>query len=516
MKLSASSTPARAVARAAFSLLACGCAAAATAKGVLTAALPDAPAATPTQVISTPDGPLWQIHLGNELSAQIAHIGDISYQTYPPGVAPGDFGTFLVVGDQLYAPDFAGHGQTATGNIGPYTPFTPQSQSAVTGTGSELDPYKVVTVVRAGNTGLELTQVDTYVHAYESYRTDVTIRNTGTSTVSAILYRAMDCYLGGSDAGYGRVDGNKIACKANPTSGAPDRIQQFVPLSGSASYYEAHYSQVWEAIGTHQPFNNTCPGCTQEVDNGMGISWNVAVPAGGSATRSHLTLLTVGDTATCGPTTVSTGILPLTAGMNQPIFFSARASIHYPFTGTMTFLADAGSGASIACSTAMSDVSASCRHTLAPGIYQVVAQYSGDGFNPPGCSPPQTVAVVNGDPTDPTVISVLMTSPNAMQGQPVTLTASIVAAGGARLAGAAPLDDGYVTFALGDNELADRPIAGGAASYTTVFPGGSFPITARYSGNAQYIANQDTVTVQVSTPQDGIFYGGFDFGVPPQ
>lgn len=512
MKPSASFSPACAIARAVLALLACGCAAGATAKGVLTAPRPHAPAATPTQVISTPDGPLWQIHLGNELSAQIAHIGDISYQTYPPGTAPGDFGTFLAVGGALYAPDFAGHGQTATANLGAYTPFTPQSQSAVSGSGSELDPYKVVTGVRAGATGLELTQVDTYVHAYESYRTEITIRNTGTVAVSAILYRAMDCYLGGSDAGYGRVDGNKIACKANPTSGAPDRIQQFVPLSGGASYYEARYSQVWEAIGTRQPFNNTCPGCTQEIDNGMGISWSLVVPPGGSVTRSHLTLLTLGDTATCGPTTVSTGILPLTAAANQSIFFSARASIHYPFTGTMTFVADDGSGASIACSTAMSDVSASCRHSLAPGIYRVVAQYSGDGFNPPGCSPPQTVAVIDGDPTDPIVISVLMTSPDAAQGRPVTLTAH-VAAGGGR--GAVPLDDGYVTFAYGDNRLADQPISDGSASYTTVFPGGSFPITARYSGNAHYIANEDTVTVEVSTPQDGLFYGGFDFGLPP-
>lgn len=484
-------------------------------KGLVGALGPNAVQATPTQVIAAPGSPLWQIHLGNELSAQIAHVGDTSYQVYPPGTAPGDFGTFLVVDDHLYAPDFANHGISATIGIGPYTPFTPQSQSPVTGSGSEQDPYKVVTVVRAGNTGLELTQVDSYVQGFEAYRTDVTIRNTGTSTVSAILYRAMDCYLGSSDSGYGRVDGNKIACKASPVSAAPDRIQQFVPLSGGSSYFEGRYDAVWEMIGSHRPFNNTCPGCNLQIDNGMGISWNLSIPASAATTQSHLTLLTLGDTSTCGPTTVSIGIAPLTAGLNQPFFFSARAGIHAPFTGIMSFIATNDGGSSLACSTSMYDVSASCLHTLAPGIYEVVAQYSGDGFNPPGCSPPQTVAVVNGDPTDSIVISTLTNPPIGEQGRPITITAVIMPTGRpASPAGGAPLD-GYVTFSLGDNVMANVAIGGGEASFTTVLPGGNLPITARYSGNSRYIPDEDTITVEVTTPSDGLFYGGFDFGPVP-
>ena len=62
-----------------------------------------------------------------------------------------------------------------------------------------------------------------------------------------------------------------------------------MPLSGGNAYYHAGYSQVWAAIGTHLPFNNTCL-CTTLLDNGAGISWNVTVPAGGSTTRSNLTV----------------------------------------------------------------------------------------------------------------------------------------------------------------------------------------------------------------------------------
>ncbi len=501
---------------AALALLLGGAAVADEPKGVTSAAGSNALLATPTRVIAAPGSPLWQIHLGNELSAQIAHVGDPSYQTYPPGVAPGDFGTFLAVGDQLHAPDFANHGTTATGGLGPYTPFTPLSQSQVGGNGSEQNPYTVTTVVRVGNTGLEITQVDSYVGTFESYRTDITIRNTGSTAATGVLYRAMDCYLGASDSGYGLVSGDRIACRASPVSGAPDRIQQFIPLTGGSTHFEGGYNAVWQAIRTRLPFNNTCPGCNVLIDNGMGISWSVNIPPGGSTTRSHLTLLTTGDTSQCGPTTVTVGIAPLTAGQNQPFFFSGRASIQAPFGGVMSFVATGDNGSSVACSASMHDVSASCRHPLMPGIYQVVAHYSGDGFNPSGCSLPQTVAVVPGDPTDPVVIAALTNPSVVQQGRPVTLKGAVTSLGVVQGINGAGLLDGYVTFMLGDDiELGSAPVQDGEASFTTVFPGGQLPITARYSGNSQYIPDEDAIVVDVVVPADAIFYGGFNFGPLP-
>jgi uncharacterized repeat protein (TIGR01451 family) len=242
---------------------------------------------TDVQIISSA-GPLNQIFLGVDVAAQIAHTGDASYEVYPPGTTPADYGTFIVVGGALYAPDFAGHGSTATGSIGAYTPFTPISQSAVSGSGTSGDPFAVTTVVGVGATGLTITQVDSYVIGQESYRTDVTVANGG-GPVSAILYRAMDCFLGGSDSGFGFVTGNSVGCSTNADNTPPDRIEQLVPLSGGNSYYQAGYSEVWAAIGTHQPFNNTCR-CTEQIDNGAGLSWNIDIPAGGSVTRSNLTV----------------------------------------------------------------------------------------------------------------------------------------------------------------------------------------------------------------------------------
>jgi uncharacterized repeat protein (TIGR01451 family) len=240
-----------------------------------------------TQITSA--GPLDNIFLGVDIAAQIGHTGDSTYEVYPSGTTPADYGTFVVVADALYAPDMTGHGGTASGNIGPFTAFTPISQSGISGSGTNGAPFTVTTVVGVGATGLTITQVDSYIVGQESYRTDVTVANAGAAPVAAVLYRAMDCYLGGSDSGYGMLNGTAVGCSANPNNVPAGRIEQIVPLTAGNNYYQSSYSAVWAAIGTHQPFPNTCD-CNTPQDNGAGISWNITVPAGGSVTYSNVTV----------------------------------------------------------------------------------------------------------------------------------------------------------------------------------------------------------------------------------
>src|SRR5215210_2781656 len=154
-----------------------------------------AAAAVPNQDIASA-GPLTNVILGNELSCQVAHTGDAQLELYPSSTRPGDCGTFVAVGGTLYAPNFAAHdGSAATGSLGTFTPFTPVSQTPVSGAGDGGSPFSVTTVADAGTTGLRLTQVDSYVVGQESYRTDVTIQNTGAAASAGIIYRAGDCYL---------------------------------------------------------------------------------------------------------------------------------------------------------------------------------------------------------------------------------------------------------------------------------------------------------------------------------
>ena len=45
---------------------------------------------------------------------------------------------------------------------------------------------------------------------------------------------------------------------------------------------------MWTLIGTQAPGPDTCD-CATDQDNGILLSWDVTVPAGGSVTVSHLT-----------------------------------------------------------------------------------------------------------------------------------------------------------------------------------------------------------------------------------
>jgi uncharacterized repeat protein (TIGR01451 family) len=248
-------------------------------------------AATPFKDIASA-GPLTHVYLGDELSCQVAHTTDTFNEFFPPSTIPGDCGTFVAVGGSLYAPNLGAHGGTATGGLGSYTAFTPVSQSDVTGTGAATDPFRVVTVADVGSTGLRIQQRDSYIVGDEAYRTDVTLSNSGVSAASGVLYRAGDCYLGGSDYGYGFTevfgDRKAVGCSVNANNSPPGRIEEWVPLTGGDNFYQASYGAVWNSIGTQATFPDTCR-CTELLDNGGGISWVFSIAAGGSLTFSHVT-----------------------------------------------------------------------------------------------------------------------------------------------------------------------------------------------------------------------------------
>ena len=237
-------------------------------------------------------GPLTHVYVGNELGCQVGYSGDARLELFPPAVIPGDCGTFVALGGTLYTPDFSNHGGTATSGLGTRTPFTPVSQTNVTGAGTSGSPFKVSTRVNVGATGLEINEVDTYVSGEESYRTNVTLTNRGGAAVSGLLYRAGDCYLQESDVGSGFVDQAQKAagCSANANNSPPARIEQWFPNTGGNQYVEGGFSgDVWSRIGSQQPFPNTCL-CTMSLDNGAGLSWSFSLGRGEAATFSHYTV----------------------------------------------------------------------------------------------------------------------------------------------------------------------------------------------------------------------------------
>ncbi len=238
-------------------------------------------------VMST--GPLTRIEISPDLNCAVNHAGDASGEFFGDTACA----TLVAAGGTLYGPTSIPAGD----NAAPRIQFTPVSQSAVTGTGTSADPFQIVTVVDLGTSGLRITETDSYVTGEESYRTDVAVSNTSESGQTAILYRAGDCFLQGSDRGFGSVEAGTgaVSCVAgvedSPGHFVPGtRIEQWFPLSSGSHYYEDVYSSVWARIGSQQPFADSCAACATYVDNGAGLSWDLSLPAGGSVTRSHLTV----------------------------------------------------------------------------------------------------------------------------------------------------------------------------------------------------------------------------------
>src|SRR5215207_647212 len=250
----------------------------------------------------TSAGPLTSVGITSDLNCSVNHTGD----TFGECFGDTACGTLVATGGTLYGPADI----PAGGSAAPRTPYTAVSQSAVTGAGTAGDPYKIVTVVDLGTSGLRLTQTDVYVVGQESYRTDVQLQNNGSSTATAIIYRAGDCFLADNDSGFGAHDltSGSVSCVGSVDDGMGgtmpgSRIEQFLPLSSGSHSYEAGFSTVWAKIGSQTAFDDTCL-CDQDIDNGAGLSWDVSIPAGQSVTRSSL--ITFSPTGELPLTTIKT------------------------------------------------------------------------------------------------------------------------------------------------------------------------------------------------------------------
>ncbi len=251
----------------------------------------------------TSEGPLTDIGTNLALSCYVTYAGDSAPQFF----AGWACGTFLSVG--------VGEGSTTYGGRPPAggnstdVLWSPIKLSPATGSGSFQDPYRIEAEARAGDTGLRVQQRDSYVVGQENYRTDLTVVNDSDQVQEVILYRAADCYLQDSDAGYGSYSeaAGAVACRA--TSG---RIEQWYPLTAGSRYMEDGYNTVWASIGAGQDFPNTILE-DQFLDNGAGLSWRLQVQPGSTATVSHLTVFSplgiqpLIATATVAPSVVESG-----------------------------------------------------------------------------------------------------------------------------------------------------------------------------------------------------------------
>ncbi len=272
-------------------------------------------------------GPIEQINIGNELSCQFGQSGVPHFAAYPATIPLGDCGTILAVGATLYAPDFSGHAGTSTVPLGLYTAFTPVSQSAPTGTGSAADPYRIVTVVDAGTTGLRLTQTDSYVAGSTTFSTSVQVQNSGASTRAVRLYRVLNCYLNGTNWGYGAVDAiaKSVACATSPSAVDAGPVLSWAGITAADHYQQGAAPNVWAAINTGGELADTCE-CAAFTEHAVALSWSRTIAAGASASVGQtggiveVQPLTVTKTADA-PSTTTGGANGYTITLSNPNAF---------------------------------------------------------------------------------------------------------------------------------------------------------------------------------------------------
>ncbi|WP_096906834.1 hypothetical protein [Dietzia sp. WMMA184] len=224
---------------------------------------------TPTTTTSAPppgfqDGAITNLVVGQGLNCDVQSPTDGRSVYYGPGACA----TIAFVDGQSYGTAVPASGGFNTG-------WTPVAQST-TGSVTAADPLVIRTTVRAGDTGIELTQVDYFVDGSPGYQTDITVRNSSGVAKDVTIYRAVDCYLSRSDYGTGSVYSRSVSC--NDNSG---RRIAFTDLTGGALRQESSYGQIWDVARTGADYSDT--SLSTEHDNGMGINWNRTIPVGGSA-----------------------------------------------------------------------------------------------------------------------------------------------------------------------------------------------------------------------------------------
>jgi hypothetical protein len=245
------------------------------------------------RVITSNNGPLTSIWIGNNLSCQVDHEGNGPGGEFYDGQESAlvtDCGTLLAVGDTTFGQANAGEG---------YVEFTPVSQSEVVGRGTQQRPFKVTTVVDVGDTGLRITQTDSYVVGQDFYTTTITVKNRGTSRQDVVLYHYGDCYLNLTDEDTigKRVEsslGRAPACESTDPN-APEEVLSLLPRSGGYTYHAGSYQGIYDAPNMQEPYGNTCERCREVVDSGVGLSWELSIGRGDSKTTTLRTRVVIND-----------------------------------------------------------------------------------------------------------------------------------------------------------------------------------------------------------------------------
>jgi hypothetical protein len=235
-------------------------------------------------VVTTISGNPLTIAIGDDTSMQVTNSNvPGTGQFYPPDCAAGqtaDSGVFAAVGGVVYGPDFDNHPCGSAANL--YTPWTPVSLSAVSGTGTAGDPFTVVVVADAVAALLRVTETITYVNgnpgAAISLSFSVTpppapgVAGSPEGGINFSAFLAGDLYLADNDHGFGAQVGTQYGGRGASSACSP--LNYTILLGGTTpptNWSSTEYSTIWDEVSAAS-LNNVVD-TTICQDNGAAIEW---------------------------------------------------------------------------------------------------------------------------------------------------------------------------------------------------------------------------------------------------
>jgi hypothetical protein len=237
------------------------------------------PASQPVDAKTIAGSPL-RIEVGSNGSVQVYH------QRFSHGATFGaaDSGFFIAIGNDVYGPNLPGT-NSSSASVATLT-MSPAGHDGPTGSGSQADPFRIVTSHNLSGSGaqLALVQAVSYINGNNYFQLDWSLSNNGGSQTCLKAYHAADIYFADSDYGIGYY--NAGTGSVGGFNERRDWFMVFTPVARADRYEEARYGLIWERIAGAADLANTVDNTY--LDNGIALQWNLCLQPGENRTISDL------------------------------------------------------------------------------------------------------------------------------------------------------------------------------------------------------------------------------------
>lgn len=256
-----------------------------------------------------------EIHVGDNASVQVYHDDIRNSDGVKVGAVYGtaDSGFFIFVdGDTApYSPDLENTNQVSAYNANTKR-LNLVEQTGPAGTGTQSDPYQIVTTqtINDDTANLSVVQTVSYVDGNAFFQQDREITNNGNERICFSAYHAADIFFNGSDRGRGyyNADTGAVGGQGQKQDGS-DWFMVFQPITPADHYQEGVYNdEIWNAVRNGSDLQDrikevgealeeaaleeedaeseevqleeTEPESTQLHDNGIALQWDRCLDPG--------------------------------------------------------------------------------------------------------------------------------------------------------------------------------------------------------------------------------------------